>query len=93
MAVLSRDDYEFLEINLAGECIPPNPMEIILPESEDPYWEFSYEGGISIFGTGNISVKAQLKEIAKQPDTKEERSQRRRVVALDKVKETEGDAI
>lgn len=91
MSVLSRDDYEFLEIQLGGDVpMPPSPMEVITPEPEDPYWEISYAEGISVFATGNVIVKTQLKE---PPQVIEGGKGRRKTVSIDRVKENEGDAV
>lgn len=92
MSVLSRDEYEFLEITLNGEAMPPSPTEVILPEMEDPYFEFTYPNGVSLFASGNVVVKAQLKE---EPKVLEGGKSRRRAtaVSIDRVKENQGDAV
>ncbi len=91
MSVLSREDYEFLEIQVGDDVpMPPNPMEVITPEAEDPYWEISYEGGLAIFATGNVIVKTQLKEA---PQVLEGGKSRRKAISIDRVAETKGDAV
>lgn len=92
MSVLSREDYEFLEIQLGGDVpMPPNPIEVITPEAEDPYWEISYENGLAIFASGNVIVKTQLKEA---PQVLEGgKSRRKAAISIDRVKENTGDVI
>ncbi len=61
ICTIRGEDFEFLEIVVNGELIPPFPRSIYLPSDRRPFFEFEYSQQYSIIATGAVKIVFEKK--------------------------------
>ncbi len=56
----TKDDYwEVVGIEIRGELMPTDPLNVYFPTNERPYYVFAYRNDILIVATGDVKVQLQ----------------------------------